>query len=377
MMTLPELRGSIPVLRDRAYLFSGGIAPLADPVAEAMNGVLEAWRDDPGGLYADLGAPWAAGRAAFASIVGATADEIALTDGTSRGSNLIAQMVDVPAGGNVVVDDYTYWSSRLPWTLRTGESRREVRHVRCRADHRVHLDDLAAVVDDRTALVSVTHVSWQTGFRHDLAALAEIAHGHGALLAVDFAQSAGAVEIDVHALGVDLGAGLAMKWLLGSPGVGWLYVRKDLQDSLPPAHVSYAGLANLFDEGPDTPPVFHPTAARYEIGIPDIAGVAGSVAGIDLLEAVGMAAVERQVLDLSAQLIDGLLARGIEVLTPPEESARAGVVSCAVDDGADRVARLRAVGVDTWTDGRVHRIDPHAFNTSADIDRTLEGIDSR
>ncbi|MBV9326665.1 MAG: aminotransferase class V-fold PLP-dependent enzyme [Chloroflexi bacterium] len=97
----------------------------------------------------------------------------------------------------------------------------EIHHVAAR-DARVSIDDLAREVDDRTIALSVTHVSPLTGFRHDLAPLAELARAHGAYLVVDAAQSAGALDLDVRREGVDFLTTCAMKWLLGAPGVGFL-----------------------------------------------------------------------------------------------------------------------------------------------------------
>ena len=136
-MTLAELRAAFPVLRERAYLFSGGLAPLAEQVRAAHEAMLSRWQNEPAELYATLGEPWQAGRAAFAAVLGAHPDEIALTDGTSRGSNLAVQMLDVQPGENVVCDDSTYWSSAVPWRLRA-RAGTEVRRVRARADARVH-----------------------------------------------------------------------------------------------------------------------------------------------------------------------------------------------------------------------------------------------
>lgn len=374
-MTVDELRACFPVLRERAYLFSGGLSPLAEPVRTAHEAMLRRWQDDPAELYATLGEPWQAGRAAFAAVLGAHADEIALTDGTSRGSNLAVQMLDVKPGENVVVDDSTYWSSAVPWRLRA-RAGTELRRVRARADSCVHVDDLAKAIDDRTAVVSITHVSFRTGVRHDLAAIAELAHAHGALLVVDLAQAAGALALDLPTLGVDIASGLAMKWLLGSPGVGFLFVRRGLIERLEPAQVGYVSLANLWDDDVYDAPRFHDTAARFELAIPDLAAVAASTAGIRLLLETGMETVEERVLDLSGRCLDGLRSRGATPFTPDEPAQRAGVVAVPVADAALIVAGLRARGVDVWCNpaGTLLRIDPHAFNTSDDVDRALAGL---
>lgn len=111
-----------------------------------------------------------------------------------------------------------------PWML-PHRSHVELRFVK-RRDGLIHLEDLARVIDDRTIAVSITHVSELTGFRHDLTAVAQLAHEHGASLIVDAMQSAGALQIDVHEAEVDFLSCGTMKWLLGPPGVGFLYVAR-------------------------------------------------------------------------------------------------------------------------------------------------------
>jgi kynureninase len=241
----------------------------------------------------------------------------------------------------------------------------------------VDLADLARQVDSHTVALSVTHVSPKTGFRHDLAALAELAHAHGAYLIVDAAQSAGALDMDVRRLGVDFLTTCAMKWLLGAPGVGFLFVAREHVERLEPPQVGYASVARQPGARPTDPLTFRAGARRHEPGMPSLAGVAASRAGLDLLLAVGMAAVEQHVLALSGRCIDGLRSRDIRVLTHTDAALRAGVVAVPVVDGERIVAFLRQREVDVWTDpsATLLRIDPHLFNDDGDLTRFLGAID--
>ena len=236
---------------------------------------------------------------------------------------------------------------------------------------------MARVVDDRTLAISVSHVSPKSGFRHDLASLSELAHAHNALLIVDAAQSAGALDLDVRRLGVDFLSTCAMKWLLGAPGVGFLFVAREHVERFEPPHVGYAGVIRPPGAAIADPLVFRPGARRHEQGMPSLAGAAASRAGLDLLLDVGTATIERHVLELSGRCIDGLLRRGLRVYTRPEPELRAGVVALPVTDGAPIVAFLRARAVDVWTDpgATLLRIDPHVFNDASDIDRFFDGLD--
>lgn len=375
-MTPAELRALFPITATRACLYSGALSPAAAPVRAAHDRWTERWALDPAEPYAHYRDEWELARQRFAALIGADPAEVAVVDNTSRASNLAVQMIAAPPGSNVVVDEYTYPSSLYPWLL-PARSHVELRYVPAR-EHRVLLDDLARAVDDRTVALSVSHVSPKTGFRHDLRALADLAHAHGAYLVVDAAQSAGALDLDVRRDGVDLLSTCAMKWLLGAPGVGFLYVRGELIERCPPPQVGYPGLVRppVFDPNDPNPVVYRPGALRYEVGMPDLPGLAATRAGLDLLLAVGIAAVERQVRALTDALVEGLLRRDLRLLTRPEPELRAGVIALQVPDAAALEAFLRARGVDAWGDRQqLQRADPHCFNNQEDIDRFLEGLD--
>ena len=330
---------------------------------------------DPAAPYADYQGEWELARLRFATLIGADVDEVAIVDHTSRGSNLIVQMLPPVARGNVVVDDFTYPSSIYPWLL-SSRANVEMRQVHASANV-VSVDDIARAVDDDTMAISVSHVSPKSGFRHDLAALADLAHAHGAFLIVDAAQSAGALDLDVGKLGVDFLTTCAMKWLLGAPGIGFLFVARKYADRFEPPHVGYAGVVRPAGASVDDPLQFRSGARRHEQGMPSLAGVAASRAGLDLLLEVGMPTVEQHVLDLSGECIEGLARRDLQLYTRAEAHLRAGVVALPIVHGRRLVAFLRERAVDVWTDPSetLLRIDPHVFNNSSDLDRFFDGLD--
>jgi selenocysteine lyase/cysteine desulfurase len=374
-MTPEQTRQCFPITSTRAYLFSGGLAPAATSVREAHDRWTEAWMYDPAAPYAAYQAEWEQARERFARLIGAEVDEVAIVDHTSRGSNLIVQMLDAPTSSNVVVDEYTYPSSIYPWLL-APKAHVELRQVRAR-DNVIEFDDLARTVDDDTFAISISHVSPKSGFRHDLGAVADLAHAHGAVVIVDAAQSAGVLDFDVRALGVDFLTTCAMKWLLGAPGVGFLYVAREHVDRLAPPHVGYAGVRRAPGAGVTDPLEFQPGARRHEQGMPSLAGVAASRAGLDLLLEVGTSTVERHVLELSLACVEGLLRRGLVLYTRPEPEHRAGVVAMPVIEGQRVVAFMRERAVDIWTDPSetLLRVDPHIFNNADDLERFFAGLD--
>ena len=320
-MEIADFRSQFPALATRAYLFSGALAPAAAPVRRAWDAWSDAWSFDPNAVYtkAALLGEMDALRGAFAGLIGAHPDEIALTDNTCRATNIAVRILAARRGGNVVVDDSTYPASVYPWRA---HGRHEVRFVRTDG-----VEDgaaaIAAQIDDETVAVCITHVAPFSGRRHDLRAIGEAAQDHGALMLVDAAQSTGVIPIDVRAAGIDLLVTTGMKRLLGPPGIGYLYVSPEVLADAPVLDVGYIGLDVPLGDWPVSrlPPIAS-TARRNELGLPSLPALAASRAGIELLQAVGVARIAAQVEGLGSRCIDGLIERGGDVLTPPNPGAR-------------------------------------------------------
>ena len=371
-MDLAEFRVEFPITQTRAYLFSGALAPAASRVRAAWDEWSASWSDDPNRVYTGemmIGAMDDL-RACFGRLIGADAGAIAITDNTCRAANIAIRIL-AERPGNVVIDDGTYPSSAYPWYAR-GD--RDVRFVATDG-----VDDaagaLAQRIDADTVAVCVTHVAPFTGRRHDLRAIADAAHAHGAMLLVDAAQSTGIVPIDVARDGVDALVTTAMKWLLGPPGIGFLYLSPALLADAPTLDVGYLGLdAPLGEWPPDAMPGLMADARRYELGLPNLPGVFAARAGIDLLLEVGIDRLFAHAEGLATRCIDGLIERGADVVTPRDPAQRASVVVARHPDLQTLFALCRERGVDIGAIGGI-RVDPAGFNTEADIDRFLACYD--
>lgn len=371
-MNQPEIRALFPVLAERAYLFSGGLAPASIPARDAISRFADEVTHDPGHLYGRIEGEYRRVKDLFCPLIGAEPDEVVITDCTGAGSSLAVETLDGFPGSNVVFDNLTYPSSVYPWMLPARESV-ERRFVAPR-DGAVHIDDLAEAIDHDTIAVSVSHVCHMTGFRHDLDALGTLAAEHGAALIVDAMQSAGAMEIDVHRSGVHFLACGAMKWLLGSPGVGFLYVDRRYLDRLPP-RAGISGFAYDYPSWPAGGLDPKPGADRFRLGAPPLLGLAGTLPGLEILTGIGMAQVEQYVLDLAGHCMDGLLSRGLGLYTLPERDRRAGIVAVRIEHPGEVCDLMRRRGVDGWHYADMLRVDPHVFNNREDIDRFLAVID--
>jgi selenocysteine lyase/cysteine desulfurase len=301
---------------------------------------------------------------------------IALTGGTSRASNLAVALLDPPAGASVVVDATTYPSCLHPWLPPVRAGLKVRRAASGLAGLGASPADVAALLDDRSVAVSVSHVAPDTGLRHDLRALADVAHAAGAVLIADIAQSAGVVPLDLVGDGVDLAAGTAMKWLLGPPGIGYLYVSESLLARTGAPHVGYAHARLDPDDGERV--LLDPDARRHELGLPPLLAMPGFAAGLEVVEEVGVPTIQAHVAGLVERLMAGLRHLGLRFTTPNDPWLRAGLVVVPAREPSRVAACLRDRGVDVWGSDkrRLIRMDPHVFNDAADIDRCLESLDA-
>ncbi len=369
-------RSEFPITESRAYLCGGGLAPAARGVSDAVGAWVERWSLDPRGIWDRLLDPVEEVRDRLARLLSCAPANIGVVDGTSRASNLAVALLDAPPGSNVIVDATTYPSSLYPWLERRASGVEIRRAPSGWGGLGASVADVKRLVDDRTVAVSITHVDPMTGFRHDLRPIADVAHRHGAVLIADVAQSAGVVPLDPTSDGFDIAAGTAMKWLLGPPGIGFLYLSDAVLARTRAPQVGYVG-ATVDPSDPDRL-VLDPAARRHELGLPSLLGMLGFAAGLDIVLACGVDRIATHVERLVGRCLDGLAQRGLRATTPDDPTHRAGIVVIPMADPAAAAAFLRARAVDVWSLARTSalRADPHVFNDDSDIDRLLEGLDA-
>jgi selenocysteine lyase/cysteine desulfurase len=305
-------------------------------------------------------------RRKMAALMGVTTAEIAFVGSTSRATNAALHALPWQRGDNLVVNDLEF--PTLIYAARHLERRGvEVRLLRHR-NGALALDDVAAAMDHRTRLVGVSSVSFVSGFRWDLEALARLVHDRGALLLVDAAQSLGAFPLP--AAQIDFTVAPTFKWLLGCHGLAVLCVPPRVQDLLPD-YVSWKGVRDLF--AADRLETYHlwEDARRFEEGMPNYPALFVLDNALDYLAALGAPAIASKIERLASRAVAGLRAQGWDLLTPAEPAARAGIVSFREPSAKGIVAALRDRHVFVWGgEGRV-RLSAHAYNSDADIDRFL------
>ena len=364
-------REEFPISSELVYLNNCSLTPLPRRGRERLERFAREWTDLGGRAWYDhwIG-EYEALRADIARVLGADVDEIAIEPNVSAGLVGIASTFDYTTRRKVIVGDLDFPTDGHAF-LAVAKRGAQVDFVRSPDRVRMPLELFERAIDERTAAVCTGHVYFTTGWIQDVKALAEICHRKGARLVVDAYQSIGAFPFDVHDSGVDYLVGGTLKWLMGGPGIAFLYARRDVAESARPSAVGWWGVADPFafdvehlDPGAG--------ARRFEYGTPAVAAIYAARAGIELLNEVGIDTVRARHMALSQRLVDGAQAQGWTVRSPSDARERTAIVTLEHPEPSRAVDALRARGVITDHRPGLIRLSPHYFNTADEIHRTLE-----
>jgi selenocysteine lyase/cysteine desulfurase len=368
-MTPEELRAATPTAEAVHYLNTGAGGPCPEPVIEACTERVRYHATTAPATEGTYEAMWAdleAGRERVAEHVGATPDELCLTDSTADAIARLATALPLEAGDVVVRTDLEHPAGILPWRRLEDTAGIEVRVVPTE-DGRLDMTALTAALDGAD-LLCLSSITWTHGTRLRVGEAVERAHEAGALALVDAVQSVGQTAVDVAEWNADFVAAASHKWLLGPWGAGVLYVDTDATEVLDPRVLGYDGVTDPTAEDY----TFAPGARRLETGSRSPVPFAGVVAAIDTIEAVGFDTIEAHIERLTDRLKAGL---GDRLVSPAHYES--GLVTFTADDPAATVERLDDAGVKVralpFPEGTV-RASVHAFNDENDVDALLAAL---
>jgi kynureninase len=375
---LEDWRAEFPIVERKAYLISASLGPVSARSRAYLDEYLDAWamKGAPDHVwFEDIFPRMAALKRSFSSLAGCDPDEVALTTNISIALSTIASCLD-PAGDRRTVllselDFPTDGHVWLAWARRVGA---EVRFLRSADGLTIPVEEYDRAIDERTALVMVNRVLYRSSAVVDAKAVCAIARERGALSFVDDYHGLGIMPLDLHDLGCDLYAAGVLKWMLGGPGLVFLYARRDLLPTLEPAVTGWFGARDPFAFDLEHLE-YHPTARRLEHGTPPAPVFFLAQGGIDIISEVGPAAIRTRQGALTEYLIARADEAGLAVRTPREREARGGVVNVGIGTDAEKVCHVllgRGICTDFRGDGL--RISPHFFNTEADIDRCFDEL---
>jgi cysteine desulfurase/selenocysteine lyase len=358
------------------HLNHAGVSGMSRRTTDRVKEFLNLQSRNPIGAF-----PWAMGQAAecrgrLARLMGVPVEHLAFTKNTAHGLSIVADGLDWREGDEVVFADCEYPANSYPW-LAQQDRGVKVKVVKTQPDGRLLLEDFAAAITNRTRVVAISWVQFCTGFRIDLAALAQLAHERGALLVADVIQGLGALPLNVTELGVDIAATGSQKWLIGPLGVGGLYVHPDALTHLRLVNMGAGAVKNVmaFDTlGLDV----KPTVQRYEEGTPNIMGYCGLNAALEILEEVGQPAIQERVFQTTTRIMDGLAERGYIVDSPSDDPSRAGIVMFhhPITSSDEILPILTEAKINAAARGGKLRYTPHFYTNEEDVDRALNALPS-
>ena len=306
-----------------------------------------------------------------AELLGTSADNVALLGNSSEALNLLANSIDWKAGDEVLISDLEFPSNVIPWLRLKHAGVRLVVIPTCEGVLR--LADWTSRISSRTRVVSVSQVSYKTGTQMPfIKELSAEAHRAGALFCVDATQALGRVPVGVD--GVDYLVASSYKWLLGTHGLGVVYVSPNTRETLRVSTAGWYSVDSVFHS--ERFESFTPKrcAGQLQAGMPNFPGLFALHAGIKYLLSLGVERIDQDLRPLVRTLREGLVDAGLSVLTPAAPEFGSGIVSFACEDAAEAAAWLADEKIIVWGgDGRI-RISVHAYNDENDVQRCLAAI---
>jgi selenocysteine lyase/cysteine desulfurase len=367
---IAELRTHFPILKEKTYLYNCSQGALSDAVEDGMRAFATSWRtssapwDDWMEVYESL-------RGTFARFINASPDEVAIVSSASAGINPIANALQFGERPGVVMGEYEFPTMGQIWLAQ--QARGAQVQFLDGVGYAIPTERYEQAIGRSTKIVPLTQVSFVTGHRSDVPAIVRIAHANGALVFLDGYQDCGTRPIDVKALDVDFFVTGTLKYLLGPPGLAFLYVRRELIEALSPTITSWFSQREIFAF--DTKHLdLSPAARRFENGAPPIPSLYLARPALDLLSELGLANVAAQVERLTKAFLAGVARLGIASKTPADSVGP--LVVLRSNDPAAALAKLTARGIVASTRRDGVRFAFHVYNTLADVETALAALET-
>jgi selenocysteine lyase/cysteine desulfurase len=368
------LRRRFPVLERKTYLNSASYCALADSVKDAINAYMED--------RLLVGANWdvwvtknEAVRSAMAEVLRAKPDEIAVTASASAGINALASACDFSGPRNkVVLSDFEFPTNAQIWHAQEPRGARVV-HVPRAPDGYIPLENFEKLIDEETLLVAVTQVCFRNGARLDIPGIARLAHSRGACILLDCYQAVGALTVDVKQLDVDFAVGGMLKYLLGTAGLGFLYVRGEIIPQLLPTNSGWFAQQDItaMDITANRPST---TARRFEAGTPAVVNCYAVEAGLKIILEVGTEAIEARVRELTRRCMERLEEIGWPSITPRAESRHGPMICVRARQVAQLFGKLMEQDIVTSFRDDNLRASFHFYNSQDDVESLIAALAS-
>lgn len=373
-MAIDDWRQRFPEIRDgdRIHLNNCSVGPIPEQGLEAVEAFQRHWLEELN--------PWdewlpAVDRAMerFAELINADIDEIAIMTSASQAIAGVASAFDFDERPEVVTSDLDF--PCVPAVIDAHKRRgAELKYAESGDHYYVPTEAYLEEITDRTQLVTTAHANPFTGGLVDVDALADAVHDRGGYLFLDAYQAVGITPIDVKQQDIDMLTAGCAKFMLGGPGLAFLYVDRSVANELEPTNRGWFGVEDRFDF-PIRDLEYAAGTRRFELGTPPIPSCFTAEAGMATLLEYGVENVRERIVGHTEQLIEGVEANGFEIASPHDSSRRGGVVNIQVAHPERTLETLQFRNVKATTRNGGIRVGPHFYNTSEEIDRFVDLLD--
>jgi kynureninase len=367
-------RAEFPILQRKIYLNSCSLGALSRRSMEAMTRFQELWNEyGAQAWYQTWMGELQALREKFARLIGAAPHEVAIAPNVSSALSEIASGLDLGDRRRVVLADMDFPTLAYQWLAkqRTGV---EVSFVESPDRITLPAELFERQVDDRTGLIATSRVFYLSGYVQDVRKLAGIAHESGALLLVDDYQGTGQIPLDVKALDMDFLVTGTLKWLMGGPGMAFIYVRESLIPRLQPTITGWWGARDQF-QFRTTDFAFRDDAQRLEAGTPPVAAIYAASAALDLVLEIGVERIRERTRFLADDLMAKARERGWAIRSPLDGSQRSSIVMLALERPEELVKGLSERGIVVDSRPGLLRVSPHFYNTVEENDAIVAALE--
>ncbi|MBE3566947.1 MAG: aminotransferase class V-fold PLP-dependent enzyme [Thermogemmatispora sp.] len=361
----PELeayRKEFPILQRKTYLNSCSLGALSQRGMARLAEFTERWNEWGAHAWYEI---WLGelerARRQFAAIIGAEPHEVALAPNVSVALGAIASAFDYRQRNKVVLADMDFPTLAYQWLAKR---RLGVECVFVESPDRICTPPelFEEKVDERTLLVATSRVFYTSGYIQDVRAVADIAHKQGAYLLIDDYQGTGQIPIDVEAMDIDILVSGTLKWLMGGPGLAFVYIREGLLSQLEPTIAGWFGHRQQF-QFKTKELEFRPDAARIELGTPAVPSVYVANAGMEIVREIGVETICERTRYLTNDLIARARERGWQVRAPHEPERRNSIVMLEMAQPEQIVAELIKRNIIVDSRPGLVRISPYFYNT--------------
>ena len=367
-------RPRFPILARTNYLISNSLGAVPEATASRLNDYYQSWASRGVRAWEDAWWTMAADMGDLvAPLIGAGPGEVVFQPCVTLAHAVVLSAIRFNPRRPRIVTDEMHFPSILYLLKEQAARGAEIVVVPSSDGITVDAGRVIQAIDDRTALVAISHVLFKSAFIHDVAAITERARASGALTIVDGYQAVGVIPVDVRALGVDVYIGGCLKWLCGGPGAAFLWVDPAIGRALEPTLTGWMAHARPFAFEPELER--RPDAWRFLHGTPSIPALYAARSGLEIVREIGVAAIRAKSIRQTTRLLELAAREGWPCTTPANPERRGGTVAINVENGLEISRSLKELDVICdYRPGAGIRLSPHFYNTDHELDQAIATI---